>query len=643
MIQLLFVDVFLCAMFCFVVKVFVFLLLEKLDNFFSFFWLKGTGQRLPIDNDIVGEITNAFVPALISTTTTINNFPVVSLEHIAPTQTQTTFGSLREVGPSRDYLAFPPRVEKEFRCLALWCACLVGGPCAGRDYVPSPPSEYGFVSRSSVPSWAYACEYITRAWMQENNVFVAPVSSVVNRPRKQTYLASHAVSFLFRDNACCAVSFSYEDNALSTVSSPAGDNVAQAVSSSYEDNASCVVSSSYEDNTPSAVSFPYGDNAAQAVSSSSEDNASCVVSSSYEDNTPSAVSFPYGDNAAQAVSFSYEDNASYAVSFPYGDNAYYDDVGVASASSWYPASTTSLERAGRHTSVCRPRTAGMRHHRLRAGRGWYRPSPSRRHYYGKLRLRAALFACSQATETMDVDVVFLNPTAAEMDDVFPEPMEIDSFGESFEVVDGLAESVEAEEAVGNGFCVAPVSVPEAVYDDHVPDQFVEQDAVDINDLSTEAPSDASDDGSSVTEFAVNSDVESVPEEVSHDASDGFIPYSFFSDSSSASGSVSGDRDEEEDFVWFDQTTEANNEVEKKESREEKYVELIHRVEINWEDLVESSAAAIIKNNKINSWYSILRESNILQCMTIDQDLICCTIRNLETTLIRKVLQHSRNS
>ncbi|KAI7888869.1 uncharacterized protein EV154DRAFT_483728 [Mucor mucedo] len=484
MIQLLFVDVFLCAMFCFVVKVFVFLLLEKLDNFFSFFWLKGTGQRLPIDNDIVGEIPNAFVPALISTTTTINNFPVVSLETIAPTQTQTTFGSLREVGPSGDYLAFPPRVEKEFRCLALWCACLVGGPCAGRDYVPSPPSEYGFVSRSSVPSWAYACEYITRAWMQENNVFVAPVSSVVNRPRKQTYLASHAVSFLFRDNACCAVSFSYEDNALSTVSSPAGDNVAQAVSSSSEDNASCVVSSSYEDNTPSAVSFPYGDNAAQAVSSSSEDNASCVVSSSYEDNTPSAVSFPYGDNAAKAVSFSSEDNASYAVSFPYGDNAYYDDVGVASAFSWYPASTTSLERAGRHTSVCRPRTAGMRHHRLRAGRGLYRPSPSRRHYYGKLRLRAALFACSQATETMDVDVVFLNPTEAMMDDVVFEPMDIDFCGESLEVEVGVTESMEAEKVVDNGFCLAPVFAPETVQTDHVPDQVVEQVAVESSNIDS---------------------------------------------------------------------------------------------------------------------------------------------------------------
>ncbi|KAG2190752.1 hypothetical protein INT47_006505, partial [Mucor saturninus] len=398
-----------------------------------------------------------------------------------------------------------------FRCLALWCACLVGGPCAGRDYVPSPPSEYGFVSRSSVPYWAYSCEDITRAWMQENNVFVAPVSSVVNRPRKQTYLAPHAVSFLYRDNACCAVSSSYEDNA------------------------------------PSAVSFPYGDNAAQAVSSSSEDNASCVVSSSSEDNTPPAVSFPYGDNAAQAVSSSSEDNASYAVSFPIGDNAYHDDVGVALTSTWYPASTTSLEWAGRHTLVCRPRTAGMRHHRLRAGRGLYRPSPSRRHYYGKLRLRAALFACSQATETMDVDVVFLNPAEDQMDDVIPEPMDIDSFEESLEVVDGLTESVEAYNAVDNRFCVAPVSVPEAVYDDHVPDQFVEQDAVDFNDLSTEAPSDASDDCSSVTEYAVNSDVESVPAEVSNDASNGFIPHSFFSGFSSGSGSVSGDGDEEEGF------------------------------------------------------------------------------------------------
>ncbi|KAG2199957.1 hypothetical protein INT47_009283 [Mucor saturninus] len=410
---------FLCAMFCFVVKVVVFLLLEKLDDFFSFFYDRGTGQRLPIDNDIVvGEIPNAFVPPLISTTTTINNFPVVSLEPIAPSQPPTTFGSLREVGTSRDYLASPPRVEKEFRCLALWCACLVGGPCAGRDYVPSPPSEYGFVSRSSVPYWAYACEDITRAWMQENNVFAAPVSSVVNRPRKQIYLAPHAVSFLYRDNACCAVSSSYEDNA------------------------------------PSAVSFPYGDNAAQAVSSSYEDNASCVVSSSSEDNTPSAVSFPYGNNAAQAVSSSSEDNASYAVSFPFGDNAYYDDVGVALASTLYPARTTSLEWAGRHTSVCRPRTAGMRHHRLRPGRGLYRPCPSRRHYYGKLRLRAALFACSQATETMDVDVVFMNPTEAMMDDVVSEPMDIDFCGESLEVEVEVTESMEAEKVVDNGFCLA---------------------------------------------------------------------------------------------------------------------------------------------------------------------------------------------
>ncbi|KAI7864788.1 uncharacterized protein EV154DRAFT_488835 [Mucor mucedo] len=532
---------------CFSLTLVVFLLLEKLDNFFSFFRLRGTGQRLPIDNDIVGEIPNAFVPPLISTTTTINNFPVVTLEPIAPTQPPTTFGSLREVGTSRDYLASPPRVEKEFRCLALWCACLVGGPCAGRDYVPSPPSEYGFVSRSSVPSWAFACEAITRAWMQENNVFVAPVSSVVNRPRKQTYLAPHAVSSLYRDNVCCAVSSSYEDNAPSAVSFPYGNNAAQAVSSSYEDNASCVVSSSFEDNTPSAVSFPYGNNAAQAVSSSSEDNASCVVSSSYEDNTPSAVSSPYGDNAAQAVSSSYEDNASYAVSFPIGNNAYCDDVGVASASTLYPAGATSLERAGRHTSVCRPSTAGMRHRRLRARLGLYRPRPSRRHYYGKLRLRAALLACSQATETMDVDVVFLYPAAAEMDDVISEPMDIDSFEESLEVVEGLTEPVEAEDAVDNGFCVAPVSVPETVNDDHVPDQFVEQDAVDFNDLSTEAPSDASDDCSSVTEYAVDSDVESVPAEVSNDTSDGFIPYSFFSGSPSVSGSVSGDGDEEEGF------------------------------------------------------------------------------------------------
>ncbi|KAI7890062.1 uncharacterized protein EV154DRAFT_591007 [Mucor mucedo] len=236
---------------------------------------------------------------------------------------------LREVKNQPFALAsFSPLQKSGFGCYSLDCVCVVGLPCLSPGFVPPPLQPYE--PKSHVPAFAFACEAIVQAWVQE----YAPVLvfSAVSSPFGDN--VDPAVSSLHRDNAEEAVSSPSGDNAFSAVSSLLRDNVVPAVSSLHRDNAEEAVSSPYGDNAFSTVSSPYGDNVDPAVSSLLRDNAVPAVSSLFRDNAEEAVSSPIGDNAfsavssllrdnvAPAVSSLARDNADEAVSFPSGDNAF---------------------------------------------------------------------------------------------------------------------------------------------------------------------------------------------------------------------------------------------------------------------------------------------------------------------------------
>ncbi|KAG2192515.1 hypothetical protein INT47_002838 [Mucor saturninus] len=215
-----------------------------------------------------------------------------------------------------------------FGCYSLDCVCVAGVPCLSPRLVPSPRQPYQ--PKPHVPAFAFACEAISQAWVQE----YAPVlvSSAVSSPFGDN--AALAVSFRSRDNANQAVSSPsgdnaftvvsspYGDNTVPAVSSPSGDNADEAVSSPSGDNAFAAVSSLFRDNVATAVSSLPRDNAIEVVSSPSGDNTSKAVSSPYGDNAFTVVSSPYGDNTVPAVSFPFRDNAEEAVSSPSGDNAF---------------------------------------------------------------------------------------------------------------------------------------------------------------------------------------------------------------------------------------------------------------------------------------------------------------------------------
>ncbi|KAI7888886.1 uncharacterized protein EV154DRAFT_483656 [Mucor mucedo] len=224
---------------------------------------------------------------------------------------------LREVSNQPFALAsLSPLQKSGFGCYSLDCVCVVGLPCLSPGFVPPPLQPYQ--PKSHVPAFAFACEAIVQAWVQE----YAPVlvSSAVSSPFGDN--VDPAVSSLHRDNAEEAVSSPCGDNAFSAVSSLLRDNADPAVSSLHRDNAEEAVSSPYGDNAFSAVSSPYGDNVDPAVSSLHRDNAEEAVSSPYGDNAFSAVSSLLRDNADPAVSSLHRDNAEEAVSSPYGDNAF---------------------------------------------------------------------------------------------------------------------------------------------------------------------------------------------------------------------------------------------------------------------------------------------------------------------------------
>ncbi|KAI7888882.1 uncharacterized protein EV154DRAFT_565912 [Mucor mucedo] len=211
---------------------------------------------------------------------------------------------LREVSNQPFALAsLSPLQKSGFGCYSLDCVCVVGLPCLSPGFVPPPLQPYQ--PKSHVPAFAFACDAIVQAWVQE----YAPV------------LVSSAVSSPFGDNVDPAVSSLHRDNAEEAVSSPYGDNAFSAVSSPYGDNVDPAVSSLHRDNAEEAVSSPFGDNAFSAVSSLLRDNVDPAVSSLHRDNAEEAVSSPFGDNAFSAVSSLLRDNVDPAVSSLHRDNA----------------------------------------------------------------------------------------------------------------------------------------------------------------------------------------------------------------------------------------------------------------------------------------------------------------------------------
>ncbi|KAG2194118.1 hypothetical protein INT47_003061 [Mucor saturninus] len=221
-----------------------------------------------------------------------------------------------------------PLQKSGFGCYSLDCVCVAGLPCLSPGFVPSPRQPYQ--PKPHVPAFAFACEAISQAWVQE----YAPVlvSSAVSSPSGDNAAlafssrsrdnANQAVSSPSGDNACTVVPSPYGDNTVPAVSSPSGDNAEEAVSSPPGDNAFAAVSSLFRDNVAPAVSSLPRDNADEVVSSLSWDNTSKAVSSPIGDNAFTVVPSPYGDNTVPAVSSPSRDNAEEAVSSPFGDNAF---------------------------------------------------------------------------------------------------------------------------------------------------------------------------------------------------------------------------------------------------------------------------------------------------------------------------------
>ncbi|KAG2192544.1 hypothetical protein INT47_011657 [Mucor saturninus] len=202
--------------------------------------------RRLLSPEAFGEVYVCFGRGIIPLTTFKNNpelfAPTIPLPVFPPVLVEPPLDFTHRLLPSVP--SYPTIIKKEQKCYSLDCACVAGMPCLSDGLLPF------FLSilpvRPRFPSFAFGCEALTQAWLNENSSSFALSSSVA--PRAETSrshvapTSSHlAVSSPLGDNALSAVSSSFEDNASSAVSSPFGDNAIPAVSPSFEDNASFFV------------------------------------------------------------------------------------------------------------------------------------------------------------------------------------------------------------------------------------------------------------------------------------------------------------------------------------------------------------------------------------------------------------------
>ncbi|KAI7864085.1 uncharacterized protein EV154DRAFT_585948 [Mucor mucedo] len=138
--------------------------------------------------------------------------------------------------PVASVSSFPPFKKKEPICVSLDCACVAGGPCTGRGFLP-PLLPLG--QRTSVSlSFAFGCEAITDAWKVAN-----PSACVFSSSCRPHFADSGSTGQTTSSSFGFVVSSPLRDNTTPAVSSPFGDNAFVAVSSSVEDNASLPVAS----------------------------------------------------------------------------------------------------------------------------------------------------------------------------------------------------------------------------------------------------------------------------------------------------------------------------------------------------------------------------------------------------------------